>query len=583
VVWSGGDQYTYRVQLSSSSRNESSATAVAFTAKAALRLHPQRVADTVELYAELLDVEVLTTGDAGAPLPAGLAQDLGNAWGFELVDGAYRALRARGNLSPFALGILNTLAAGLQSPPRPGTAGDVGIDHAEADASGTYRAHYTTGADPNELTRRKTAYDRRTLAKTNLPFGPLNVAPAVIESQATLRLRGADLFAVGSHDVLEADLTATSKVRVTTDLALTLVDHAPSATPSAPDWAALRGSTIVLQPGQLPPQQGPDPYDLKLAADATFPQALAAAEKESTPDAGSSADPMASSAPDEATASTREKTFATLVALLRTRPGSVALATKAIDHGSRARRVLIDALGAASTGDALAALVLYVQRASEPREVREKAAFALIRTPHPNAASIDALVGLLGDPDVRPYAVLGLGTYSRRLREAGNVDQANRAADALIPLLGTARTEADRVEVLQGIANSGDGRAFARVRPLVDDPDEAVRAAAVDAIRLMPNPEVDGLVAAKMQPAEKIPVRLEAIDAARLRGAHEPLLSAVELAATSASDSESRLKAVRVLERWMPERPEVRATLERVARDDSREAVRRAAKAALGT
>jgi hypothetical protein len=33
----------------------------------------------------------------------------------------------------------------------------------------------------------------------------------------------------------------------------------------------------------------------------------------------------------------------------------------------------------------------------------------------------------------------------------------------------------------------------------------------------------------------------------------------------------------------MPDRPEVRATLEQVARDDSREAVRRAAKAALGS
>ena len=453
----------------------------------------------------------------GAPLPAGLARDLASPWGFELADGTYRALRARGNISPFALGILNTLAAGVQSPSRldRADAGTARTDHAEADASGTYRAHYAAGADADELTRTKTAYDDRTLAKTNLPFGPLNATPAVIESKGTLKVRGDDLFSVASHDVLEASLTATSKVRVTTDLALTLVDH----TQQAPaDWATLRGSTIVLHPGQIPPQQGPDPYDLKLAADTTFPRALAAAEKESTPDAGSTVDPMSSSAPDEATAGARETTFATLVALLRTRPGTVALATKAIDRGSRARRVLIDALGAASTTESLAALVPYVQRTTEPRDVREMAAFALIRTPHPNAASIDGLVGLIDNPDVRSYAVLGLGTYSRRLREAGDIDQANRAADALVPLLGTARSEADRVEVLQGIANSGDGRAFPRVRPLVDDPDQAVRAAAVDAMRLMPNPEVDALVAARMDPAEKIPVRLEAIDAARLRG-----------------------------------------------------------------
>jgi hypothetical protein len=139
------------------------------------------------------------------------------------------------------------------------------------------------------------------------------------------------------------------------------------------------------------------------------------------------------------------------------------------------------------------------------------------------------------------------------------------------------------VEILQGIANSGDGRAFERVRPLVEDTDEAIRAAAVDAIRLMPNPEVDAIVAARMAPTEKVPVRLEAIDAARLRGPREPLVTAVRGAALGASDSESRLKAVLVLQKWLPSRPDMRTTLEQVAQSDSREAVRRAAKAALET
>jgi hypothetical protein len=152
-----------------------------------------------------------------------------------------------------------------------------------------------------------------------------------------------------------------------------------------------------------------------------------------------------------------------------------------------------------------------------------------------------------------------------------------------VPLLDTTKDRMQLVDILHGIANSGDGRAFGRVRPLVDDADESIRAAAVDAIRLMPNPEVDGLLAARMAPNEKVPVRLEAIDAARARGAHEPLITAVRNAATGATDSESRLAAVQLLQRWLPDRPEVRSTLEQVARDDSREAVRRAAKAALGT
>jgi hypothetical protein len=572
VRWNGGDRYTYRVDLSSSSRNESSPNVVAFTATAAFRVRPQIAAGGAEFFAELLDVSVRSVGDSGAPLPPDLLADLAAPWGFELVDGSFRAIRARAATSPFAIGILNTLAAVLQSP---GAGTDGGAwEHKEVDGSGTYLAHYAAGAESGELTRAKTDYEGRSV-------GRLNMSPSVVASQGTLRLREGDLFSVRTHDELEGNLTAASKVHSTTDLSVTLVEHLSNA-PQA-DWASLRGSTVVLQPGQVPPQQHVDPYDLVLAENVTFPQALADAEKESTPAVGSSANPMAASAPDEETARQREKTFSTLVALLRTRPGSVRLATAAIDRGSPARIVLIDALGAAATPESLDAIIAYAKRPTTPEPLRKKAAFALIRTPRPSAATVDALISMLGDKRLGSFAVVGLGTYCRLLRAAGDDSQANRAIDAVVPLLDTAQDRTQRVDILHGIANSGDGRAFGRVRPLVDDADESIRAAAVDAIRLMPNPEVDGLVAARMAPTETVPVRLEAIDAARARGAHEPLITAVRTAATGASDSESRLAAVQVLQRWLPDRPDVRSTLEQVARDDSREAVRRAAKVALGT
>jgi hypothetical protein len=99
----------------------------------------------------------------------------------------------------------------------------------------------------------------------------------------------------------------------------------------------------------------------------------------------------------------------------------------------------------------------------------------------------------------------------------------------------------------------------------------------------MPNPEVDALVAGRMGPAQPLAVRLAAIDAARLRGAHEPILSSVKAAAIASGDAESRLRAVMLLARWIPDAPDVRATLEQVAGSDSREAVRHAAKMGLGT
>jgi HEAT repeat protein len=577
VSWTRGDEYTYRVELSSSSKADSSPNSIAFKATAALRLHTQISGNATQFHAQLFDVDVQTVADSGAPFPQKLKEDLSAPWGFELASGAFHAIRARGGLSPFAFGILNTLAAGLQSPI---DGGDGGVwDHEEADATGTYHARYSAGADRTELTRVKTAYEPRTLPGQKLFFGQMKESPSVIASQATLGLRGTDLFRLRSHDELEANVSAASKVHSMTDLSLTLVDHSPDR--QAPDWAGLMGSTVSTPPGVLAVQPDVDPYDLTVAKDLTFPQALAAAEKENTPAKGSSVNPMQMAAADEATAGSRQRAFTELVALLRTRPGTVPLAVAAIDKGSSARFMLLDALGSASTPEAQAALVAYARR-PKPADLREKAAGALIRTPRPVGASVDTLVDLLNDPALRSYAIMGLGTYARQLRERGSADLANRASGALFPLLDTKKAS-ERVEILRGIANSGDARAFPLVRPLLDDPNEVVRAATIDAIRLMPNPEVDALVAGRMGPAQPLAVRLAAIDAARLRGAHEPLLSSVKAAAIASGDAESRLRAVMLLARWIPDAPDVRATLEQVASSDSREAVRHAAKMGLGT
>lgn len=48
VRWNGGDTYTYRVELGSSSQNMASSTVVAFRATAALRVRPQQAAGATE-------------------------------------------------------------------------------------------------------------------------------------------------------------------------------------------------------------------------------------------------------------------------------------------------------------------------------------------------------------------------------------------------------------------------------------------------------------------------------------------------------------------------------------------------------
>ena len=118
---------------------------------------------------------------------------------------------------------------------------------------------------------------------------------------------------------------------------------------------------------------------------------------------------------------------------------------------------------------------------------------------------------------------------------------------------------------------------------MLDDQDDSIRAAAVDAIRLMPNPEVDVLLARHLASSEGAGVRNEALEAAKLRAPSQTLTTAVAAVATSPQDTRARMKAVRIMEQWLPARPELRTVLEQLARDATNEEVSHAAKAVIGT
>jgi hypothetical protein len=100
--------------------------------------------------------------------------------------------------------------------------------------------------------------------------------------------------------------------------------------------------------------------------------------------------------------------------------------------------------------------------------------------------------------------------------------------------------------------------------------------------RLMPNPEVDALLAAHMGADEKVNVRMAALDAAALRTPSRVLADAVGATAEAAPDTHSRVRAVRLAQRWLPQQPELRSALDHVASADQDQAVRKAALAALG-
>jgi hypothetical protein len=108
-----------------------------------------------------------------------------------------------------------------------------------------------------------------------------------------------------------------------------------------------------------------------------------------------------------------------------------------------------------------------------------------------------------------------------------------------------------------------------------------VRAAAVAAVRLMQHRTVDALVAERLLHDEQT-VQNAALEAIAVREPSDTLASALAVSAEKANKPAVRLKAVRVIMQWLAKRPELMATLERVAEADRATQVRDAARAALG-
>src|SRR5262249_41332305 len=153
------------------------------------------------------------------------------------------------------------------------------------------------------------------------------------------------------------------------------------------------------------------------------------------------------------------------------------------------------------------------------------------------------------------YALYGLGTLGRHLAEAGDGKRADAIEDVLVKALEKSETPSRQVDALRGLANLGDAAAFAAVEPFLTVENVKVRVAAVDALRLMHRPEVDGILADVLAKAPD-DVKLAAIEAAGVREPSEVVAKALRTLAASTDRPALRLKIVRVMGSWLKQRPE---------------------------
>jgi hypothetical protein len=545
------------------------------------------VQDTERLSLLFGNPKIQGVGDSAGADFSGLELELAGPFEVELQRGRVEALHSRTGLSAFAVNIQRTIAAALQLA----TDGDqVGANWTaqERDATGEYLVEYSVlpaESGAAEVVRRKLRYAATVGSQANAPgafaLAGAPLLPQVEKGQSRLVLRDGALLSVEHEEELRLEALGGAPVLSTTRLTLKRLEQ---GAPAAPD---------VRQPLQrlgameayAPPTDGAANALLDKAriGDWTFEAALA--ELESV-QASTKAPPSTGFSDEQAEqrqalSGRAARAFVATEALIRTEANVVGRVREAIAKGSLASSSLLDALGSSNSPAAQHALLDVVADKKLPRDVRGRAVTALGRAETPPPVVVEKLIELLKDDDLWVRAAYSLGILGRKARQRGQTPLSDQATEALVARLASAQSVEHRVHALRSIANSGDAAALSAVKPLLGVEEPTLRLAAVQAMSLMQDPEVDALLAARFGVEERANVRKVITDTLEMRPPSEKARDAVFAFATSQKDASARASAIKLLGRWRFHFPSLDAALRKLEQEDTEEKVREAAKQAL--
>jgi hypothetical protein len=585
--WDPGRRYSYRLTMTSAVSFGDAASAFDFDIVGhAVFIPITTTGEVAALYATLADSQITSRTPGSQQAFDKIAHEIRGAGCFvEIVGGKVAKMRLPRGLSPVAANTFRAVAAALQFAAPSGDASRYTSE--EYDSTGQYVAEYERDAD-GSWHKRKQRYLGLLTAKNAAPNTPAKVVPDVVASEGTVRL-SADGRPEHVDMRDEVDIKgAQTPIHSTT--VLSLASDPPETAPQAKDWQALVDQTDVLE--------ADEPYGAPASVAAldearingtTFAKVLAQLEQFAKDRTRMAVGGAVNGQPLDADERTRREKvvqedlnlFEALTAIFRQRPETVMLAVQKIRAKSPASPVLLDALGSASTPATQRALIELAQAKTVDAETRSRAATALAGSSNPDAQSIAALKAMLVDEPFKGKALFGLGTYSRRLRDAGQADLARDIGEFLVDRLRQAKSAAAQVMVLRAIANSGYEGALPLVVPYLSNDDEQVKVAAVRALQSMHDPKVDEILASVLNEDALSSVRLAALESSAVRQPNEPFAHALAGVAANEPDAHVRYRAVELMIQWMSARPQLRTTLEQIATSDEEGQVRERAKAAL--
>ena len=414
----------------------------------------------------------------------------------------------------------------------------------EEDASGRYQARYTRR--PSELLKEQLVYVRG--------HNP-DILPSVLSSHSTFKLDDGLANAEASTELAyESGLMGRLVSRVDVQLIRQSLDSSAPAT-AQNEYAEAQALSLTDSGTAVSLR---NEMDRVKARGFTWQSALAGLH--------------------EKDGEHRARAGAGLISIMRLQPETARNVGQHVKTGGPLAEELIQMLAEASTEASLTEVTSIADSPAIGAPMRLRAVQALSFAPNPTKVATDWLQKSLDHKLLGESARLALGSSARSLQKT---DPAR--ADALSRDLVNRSATASGPELKQYVAalgNSGSAIGLERIRELLHDPDEAVRAQAALSLRHIEGASADVLLAEQLSQGTRA-VRTAALRAAHYREARSPLVEALISVLTSDPLAEVRSAAVGTALGWMSGSPAIVEALTRVAANDPDAAIRDAVRLGL--
>jgi hypothetical protein len=562
LSWAVGEDHFYDVTLSTKTSNGASPVPVELTLKGRLELRFDQAGAERQFVGALKDVQLLDRSGRAYDEAGLLSAELELPFGAVLEAGLIKEYRTPNEGTINSMGFHRQILAALQLQEGPDAAGLT-----EWDATGLAKVAYEKGASDKEWSWKKLGYEKITVTRTGAAADERQqVQPEIQRAEGRLLLDERGIAEVVRDEATRVKVADNAYFSTQTKLTLKRVAVAPAGRGLLP-WKQLVDETTGVPAGQGAPIKSAALVEQVKRGDLELEDVLKILQEVKAKEDRSAGDIR-----QQASA------FRALVAMIRTDDKARKVVLDLVEEGGPSSPVLLDALGSSSSPFGITVLSQLAVNKKVDSEKRSQAAMALLRVQWPNQEALDAVTALTKEAAFREAGMLGLGSFARRFREAGERGL-NEAA--VVRLEAELKVELKKKSpppyALLAVANSAESRFFDLVKPFQEHPKREVRDAAFQALRLMKDERVEPLLAEALKSESASDLRA-ALQAFRPRKTeNKAIVKRVVELALEHKEPLVRREAVLVIKKWQPDYPELEATLEQVRATDKDKRVLREA------